>query len=92
MQPQQQRPPRKPCTEHDALPIVCDREHTTLDPIIRSREDESVKDVRDDLLRHRGRFAGDWIEVRSERNRLSRHIRYDQIVDVTAPFGDDPQE
>jgi hypothetical protein len=50
--------------------------------------DESVEDVRDDLLHHRGRFAGDWIEVRSERNRLSRHIRYDQIVDVTAPFDD----
>jgi hypothetical protein len=60
--------------------------------IVEVAEGESVKDARDDLLHHRGRFAGDWIEVRSERNRLSRHIRYDQIVDVTAPFGDDPQE
>ncbi len=56
--------------------------------IIDVAEDESVTDVRDDLLHHRGRFVGDWIEVRSERNRLSRHIRYDQIVDVTAPFGE----
>jgi len=30
-------------------------------------------------------------EVRSETNRLSLHVRYDQIVDVIAPFGDAPE-
>jgi hypothetical protein len=49
--------------------------------IVEVAEDESVKNARDDLCTTEDDSPGIGY-------RLSRHIRYDQIVDVTAPFDD----
>ena len=51
--------------------------------IVEVPEGRSLKDDLEDLLGHKGRFEGNWVEVKTQ-GKLSRHVRYDQIVEVVA--------